>query len=233
MSTQVTVKEIPHFQYYRDNNLSRDLWYTREEVRAIFRESAMEAHLLADNELHPEIVSDDEKYCSRGLEAMIPEGARLKLQAIHDARDFLLAEQGLQRDRGQNDPDLLADICSVYSGYRQRIAFLHASRDEQWMFSQLSPEERSKRATSRHSLNVTALQPLVSRNSRQLRRSRRKESSMHEKPHHDQEPVTSDTEPMSESSDEEDLKSSPSIRYEALRPNDRTLEQRTRSSSAA
>lgn len=139
------IHHVPDLEYYEKECFKSSIWYSPEELEDISSKMVTTARMLKDQDessehRRPAIVENDEEYCARGLESMVPEG-RNSLESV----DLLLAEQGAQKDSGVNDPEYLAKVYRFNSKPRIREAHRLALQDEKLVLDLLSPEEKALR----------------------------------------------------------------------------------------
>ena len=143
---------IANLEYLETEGLKESLWYSQDEMRKLYRDSFEEARAIADCS-QPEIIDDDKSYCSRGLEYMTVEDMALKRELALELVDIVLAEQGVQKLEGIEDPDYLAEACAMFSNERRHVAHLRALEDEKWVLDHLSVDLKASRKYSENRID--------------------------------------------------------------------------------
>jgi hypothetical protein len=85
----------------------QQVWYNREEFKAIRNECYSTIELIADGE---ELINEDEGLCVRGLEHKTGTSYKTRQRNKLEIRNVVFEEQEFQCDNGMDDPEWIAKL---------------------------------------------------------------------------------------------------------------------------
>jgi hypothetical protein len=118
-----------------DKQQVQDVWYSRDEFKAIRKECFHTIKCMKQNQ----VLEEEDGYCVRGLEYKTPDAYKERQHNKAEIRTVVFEEQDYQFENGMSDPTWIAKLSEDQSSTCVKLAIAVALQDAEVAKEYLSP----------------------------------------------------------------------------------------------